>query len=127
MLSSFYYGGLLIIFINAGKHYCLRMITMAEDEDARREARRAQLLAAMNPQSAQAQDLARQQQQGQAQQMRDLSQMRPVVQQSVAQGEQRATQVVTATFGLFRDMIERSGDPDLKRAFRESSLNTMLG
>ena len=103
------------------------MITMAEDEDARREARRAQLLAAMNPQSGQAQDLARQQQQGQAQQMRDLSQMRPVVQQSVAQGEQRATQVVTATFGLFRDMIERSGDPELKRAFRESSLNTMLG
>ena len=96
---------------------------MAEDEESRRESRRAQLLAAMNPQSGQ----AREQMQQQAQQVRDLSQMRPVVQQTVAQQEQKATQVVTATFELFRERIERSSDPELKRAFRESSLNTMLG
>jgi hypothetical protein len=96
---------------------------MAEDEDARREARRAQLLAALNPQSGQAQDQVRQQ----MQQVRDLSQMRPVVQQSVSEQERRATQVVTATFQLFRDAIDKSRDPTLRRDFRESSLSTMLG
>lgn len=100
---------------------------MADDEDARRDARRAQLLAALNPQSGPAREQSMQQQQVQAQQVRDLSQMRPVVQQSVSEQERRATQVVSATFQLFRDAIEKSNDPALRRDFRESSLNTMMG
>jgi hypothetical protein len=58
--------------------------------------------------------------------VRNFLEMRPVVQQSVNEQERRATQVVTATFQLFRDAIEKGEDPTLRREFRGSSLNTML-
>ncbi|HSB47576.1 MAG TPA: hypothetical protein VLD37_06190 [Candidatus Bilamarchaeum sp.] len=68
-----------------------------------------------------------QEQQRQQQQVRDLSQMRPVVQQTVAQQEQRAQQILVPTFEAFRQLIDKGADPALKRAFRESNLYSMMG
>jgi hypothetical protein len=96
---------------------------MAEDEETRRDTRRAQLLAAMQPQSGQAVEQQRQQ----VQQARDLSQMRPVVQRTVGEQEKMASQVITATWTLFNDAIQKSDDPSLRRAVKESSLQNLMG
>lgn len=63
----------------------------------------------------------------QREQVRDLSQMRPVIQQTVQQQELMARQILPATYGLFRDLIERSKDPTIKHDFRDSQLSTLLG
>jgi hypothetical protein len=57
---------------------------------------------------------------------RDLTQMRPEVIRAVGEQERKAEQVVSATAQLFGEMIRRSNDPALKRAVRDSSMNTML-
>ena len=93
---------------------------MADDDAERKRA--ALRMLSQNPQTTVAQDQMRQQQQG----ARDLSQMRPEVIRAVGEQERKAEQVVNATAQLFGEMIRRSNDPSLKRAVRDSSMNTML-
>jgi hypothetical protein len=97
---------------------------VAEDDDADRK-RAALRQLTQNPQTSAAQDQMRQQQQAAV--PRDLSQMRPQVIRSVSEQERRAEQVVTATWQLFNAAIDKSNDPALRKAVRDSSLGTLLG
>ncbi len=74
-----------------------------DDADKKREALR---MLTQNPQTSAAQDQMRQQQQ--AQQPRDLSQMRPEVIRAVGQQERQAEMVVKSTWSLFMQAIERA-------------------
>lgn len=96
---------------------------MASEDD--RERRRAALLA-MQPQAGRQQEPVQR-----APEVRDLSQLRPVVQRTVTEGkasqEERAQRVIGSTYQLFMGAIEKSGDQSLRRAVRDSSLATLLG
>lgn len=92
---------------------------MMTEDDREAKAAAAMRLVGMQP--------PQEQQRQQQQQVRDLSQMRPVVQQTVAQQEQRAQQILVPTFEAFRQLIDKGADPALKRAFRESNLYSMMG
>lgn len=56
----------------------------------------------------------------------NLSQMRPVVRDTVGEQEQKATRVVGATFALFEDAIAKSKDLTMKKEFDNSQLKTLL-
>jgi hypothetical protein len=93
------------------------MIVADDDADRKREALR---MLSQNPQTSVSQEQLRQQA------PRDLSQVRPQVIRAVGEQERRAEQVVSATAQLFGDMIRKSDDPALKRAVKDSSMNSML-